>query len=53
MHPMPDPGSPEAPVFTGDNLSAFLRDYYRLCTRKYTNPQRAALLLEDYCVDSI
>lgn len=51
LHPMPGPRSAEAPLFSGDNLAAFLHEYERMCVRYGTPDDRAAMLVEDYCVD--
>jgi len=51
LYPMPGPRSAEAPLFSGDNLAAFLHEYERMCVRYGTSDDRAAMLVEDYCVD--
>ena len=51
--PLPYPRSAEAPLFTGDNVTAFLHDYKRMVLRYGYPDDRAAMLMEDYCDEGI
>ncbi|KYG39795.1 hypothetical protein M433DRAFT_9901, partial [Acidomyces richmondensis BFW] len=53
MMPLPFPRSPEAPHFTGDNVTSFLHDYKRMSLRYGYPDDRAAILMEDYCDEGI
>ncbi|KYG40009.1 hypothetical protein M433DRAFT_159675, partial [Acidomyces richmondensis BFW] len=47
--PLPYLGSSEAPFFTGDNITSFLRNYKRITLRCGYPDNRAAMLMEAYC----
>ncbi|KXL43491.1 hypothetical protein M433DRAFT_160868, partial [Acidomyces richmondensis BFW] len=47
--PLPYLGSSEAPFFTGDNITSFLRNYKRIILRCRCPDNRAAMLIEAYC----
>jgi hypothetical protein len=51
--PMPHPRSLEAPCFNGLNVSAFCKEYQRMCKRCDTPDHKACLVIEDYCTDDI
>ncbi|KYG40287.1 hypothetical protein M433DRAFT_8997 [Acidomyces richmondensis BFW] len=53
MMPLPFPRSPEAPHFTGDNVTSFLHDYKRMSLRYGYPDDRAAILMEDYCDEGV
>ncbi|KYG41389.1 hypothetical protein M433DRAFT_159096, partial [Acidomyces richmondensis BFW] len=47
--PLPYLGSSEAPFFTGDNITSFLRNYKRIILRCRYLDNRVAMLIEAYC----
>jgi len=47
--PMPAPGTPGTPYFTGQNVSQFIEQYERLCVRHHVTDNEKHQGLPEYC----
>ena len=54
FHPLPDPGTPEAPIFDGKNATEFVRRFEKMCKRRGMMDWKGLCEnFPDYCERSI